>query len=90
MDEKSVEILAAVFLTSIMGVLVCRILLFETETNANFYLFGVVVGITAAFLLKKNVELGYFVKIFVIDVYLTMSIRAKKDSMNDYLFLRIG
>lgn len=54
MDEKSVEILAAVFLTSIMGVLVCRILLFETETNANFYLSGVVVGIAAAFLLKKK------------------------------------
>lgn len=56
MDEKSVEILAAVLLTSIMGVLVCRILSFETETNANFYLSGVVVGIAAAFLLKKNVE----------------------------------
>ncbi len=56
MDEKSVEILAAVFLTSIMGVLVCRILSFETETNANFYLSGVVVGIAAVFLLKKNVE----------------------------------
>ena len=56
MDEKSVEILAAVLLTSIMGVLVCRILSFETETNANFYLSGVVVGIASAFLLKKNVE----------------------------------
>ena len=54
MDEKSVEILAAVFLTNIMGVLVCRILSFETETNANFYLSGVVVGIAAAFLLKKK------------------------------------
>lgn len=56
MDEKLIEIFATVFLTIIFGVLICRVLPFDTETNAILYLSGVIVGIAAIFLLNRNVQ----------------------------------